>query len=164
LALFLEVVGLRCLEMWRRSAPRSRDWLVDAATIISSRAPARDFPYVLGMQLTALFVMESSEQILLGGKLAGGTAWLGGPVAFSLLTHALIGFGCVLLLQWCMRAIQATFASLVSGAIESFLIARARKAPGAFLWGRGEPHYWRAQAPHVRQIGGRAPPLLQTAI
>jgi hypothetical protein len=157
--LVLVIIGLRCVEMCMVSAGGRRDWLVDVATAISTRSPARDFPCVFGMQLAALFAMESTEQVLLGGKLLGGTVWLGGPIAFSLLTHAVIGAGCILLLKWFVRSMLATFASLVCIALEFILITRTYGVLGALLRRSEEPECHRAQAPHVRQIGERAPPL-----
>ncbi len=162
LLLLLVIIGLRCVEMCKDSAGGRNDWLVDVATAVSTRSPAQDFPCVFGMQLGALFVMESTEQVLLGGKLLGGTIWLGGPVAFSLLSHAFIGAGCILLLKWFVRMMLATFASLVGIALELILNTRTYGPLGALLRRSHELECYRAQAPHVRQIGERAPPLLLT--
>ncbi len=49
---------------------------------------AQRFASIIAMQLAALFALESLEQLAAGGRLLGGTAWLGGPVAFSLSVHA----------------------------------------------------------------------------
>ncbi len=161
--LVLEIAAARCLDVWRRARSKSRDWLVDVARVVLTGSPAQDFPYVFTLQLVALFLMEGSEQLLAGGRIhIAGAEWLGGPIAFSLLTHALIGGGCMLLLKCFMRAILTTFASLVKIAIQFILITRALGKPGTLLRRSGEPGYRVAQSPHVRQIGGRAPPLLQT--
>lgn len=164
IVLTLEAIGLRGFALYRHARIRGDDWLIDAATCIAARAPARELPYVLVMQMAALFAMESTEQLLLGGKLLGGTVWLGGPILFSLLVHGLIGTVCTFLLGWSMRAISETVASLVVTAIAFIAILTSRGAAGAILARRDDLAFPRAQSPHVRQIGERAPPLLTTPV
>lgn len=159
--LTLEAIGLRCFEVYRRARTR-RDWLIDAATCIAARSTAWDVPWVFVMQIAALFVMESTEQLVFGGKLLGGTVWLGGPILVSLAIHALIGAVCTFLLGWSMRAISETVASLVVTAIAFITLALARTVAGAILARRDELAFPRAQSPHAHQIGERAPPLLTT--
>jgi hypothetical protein len=159
----LEIAAMRCVNILRRSPKGSREWFVDVARGISTGSGVRDLPFAFGLQLAALFLLESSEQLLVGGKLLGGTAWLGGPIVFSLLTHALIGAGCFLTLRRALRALVTAFASLVGIALDFILLVRSLAEPGALARRCDAPPSRRAQAPHVRQIGGRAPPLLQTA-
>jgi hypothetical protein len=159
-SLALLVLVARCIDVWRSGASNG-DWLLDAARAFSARPPLRDLPSVLVLQLVALFLMESSEQLAQGGKLLGGAAWLGGPVAFSLLAHALIGAGCLLALGSFMRAILRTFASLVRLVIRFVWLAIARES-GGFRLGSRETARLRSQSTYVHQIGGRAPPLLHT--
>ncbi len=162
LLLVLEIAAVRCFQSLR-SSTGSTDRLRDVARGFSARSPAQDLPYVLALQFAVLFMLESTEQLLVGGKLLGGTVWLGGPICFSLLTHALIGSGSLLLVRRLIRAISTALFSLVRIAIEFILIARVFGERGAVLRRRDAPAHLRAQTPHVRQIGGRAPPLLQTA-
>ena len=161
-ALMLEIVTRRCFELLHQPRGDARDWLVDAAREISRRAPLRDAPIVLAMQLSALFLMESTEQLALGGKFLGGMAWLGGPIAFSLLVHALFGVWCIFALGAVMRAIVRNAASLVRSALRFIWLALARVDAGCVRLVERERSYLRAQSPHVRHIGGRAPPLLAT--
>jgi hypothetical protein len=93
LFLAMEIIALRLFEALRRSTNGSRDSLLDIARNIGSGTVVRDFPMILALQLLALFALESTEQLVAGGKLLGGTAWLGGPILFSLAAHASIG-GC----------------------------------------------------------------------
>lgn len=72
-----EVLVLRFVEAWRRSTNRSRGSLIDIARDFGSRSVARDFPLIFGLQLLSVFAMESGEQLVAGGKLLGGTSWLG---------------------------------------------------------------------------------------
>jgi hypothetical protein len=161
LVLVLEVLTLRFMDLWRHAANGSRGRRVDDAKDFAAAPVARDIPAVLVMQLAALFLLESAEQVALGGRLLGGTAWLGGPILFSLLTHALIGAGCIFVLGVFMRAMTRTFASIVRSAIRFIWLAIAGTT-GEFNRDRRDTPGPRAQAPHVRQIGGRAPPLLRT--
>jgi thiol:disulfide interchange protein len=103
--------------------------------------------------------MESVEQLFFGGKLLGGTVWLGGPIAFSVLTHALLGAACMALFAGIVRWLHAAIASLVREAVEAILFSRSRAGARAFLTRGPDSSPLRAQSPHVRQIGGRAPPL-----
>ncbi len=150
----------RCFSVWRATTG-SRDWLIDMATACSERARPRDVAFAYGLQLLALFLMESIEQLALGGKLLGGTAWLGGPIAFSLIVHALIGAGCLFALGAFMRALVRTFASIVATLVRFVWLALAQ--PPAFArFGRNETRCFGSQTLRVHQIGGRAPPLLFT--
>jgi hypothetical protein len=164
LLLVLEILALRFLEVLRQSrqAQRSGDALVDIAGRFATRSAAQDLPYVFAMQLAALFVLESGEQLAAGGKLLGGTAWLGGPVIFSLIVHGLVGTGCTFALGALMRVVVRTFASIVLTAIHFIWLAIEPANDSAFNLPRRDTACPRAQNPHVRQIGGRAPPLLLT--
>lgn len=163
LLLVLEIVAVRCLDLLRSSPNRSRIRFTDIARGIGTRSATHDLPYVLAMQLAVLYFMESTEQLVVGGTLLGGTAWLGGPILFSLAMHALVGAGSLFAIQRIVRAVASAFASLLCIAIDFILLARNLGEPGIPLGRRDELGCRRAQAPHVRQIGGRAPPLLQTA-
>ncbi len=157
-----EVLVLRFVEAWRRSTDRSSGSLIDIAKDIGSRSVAREFPVISALQLLAVFALESGEQLVAGGKLLGGTAWLGGPILFSLIAHAIVGGLCTFALGASMRAIVRAFASLVQTAVRFIWLAVARASAGPFRLDRRAVWFARAQAPHVREIGGRAPPLLQT--
>lgn len=157
--LVLNILALRFSEICRRSAAGSGDRLIDIARGFASRSSARDLPCVFVMQLIALFALESAEQFATGGRLLGGTEWLGGPVFFSLTVHALIGAGCTFALGAFMRAIVGAFAAIVRTALRFIWLAISRATGGDFDLDRNTL-FPRAQAPHVRQIGGRAPPLL----
>jgi hypothetical protein len=162
--LALIVVVKRSLSLFREgSALRRGDWLVDTATRLSHRSPPADLPFVLPMQFVALFTMESIEQLAFGGKLLGGTVWLGGPIAFSLLMHVLLGTGCTLLFAALVRWILAAVALLVRETIDAILFSLGRDTVRAFIRRGDDASLPRVQAPHVRQIGGRAPPPLPNA-
>jgi len=162
LILVFEMLALRFAAIWRHSRNRSGDGLVDVARKFASGPFARDIPAVLVMQFGALFLLESAEQLTVGGKLLGGIAWLGGPILFSLVTHMFVGAGCTLALGALMRAVTRAFASIVQTAIRFIWLAIRCPSGGQFNIDRRVETGPRTQAPHVRQIGGRAPPLLQS--
>jgi hypothetical protein len=159
-SLVLTTLALRCVDGWRAS-PATGDWLVDVAKTFSQRSPCRDLPYVFSMQLLALFLMESAEQFAIGGKPLGGSAWLGGPIVFSLIAHALIGAGCLFALVAFMRGLLRTLASFVRAVVRFVWLALAH-AIVCFDAGRRATSLFRNQVAHVNHIGGRAPPLLHT--
>ena len=159
IVLFLEVAGMRCLELCRRSTSGERDWLVAVADRFAGRSPLQDLPCVLALQFVALYAMESIEARVVGGRAVVGLGWLGGPIVFSVLVHALIGAACIALFSLSMRALLATFASLVVHAL-AFVVAIARAGAAEFAHRDGERPRRRTQSPHLRQIGGRAPPAL----
>jgi hypothetical protein len=160
--LVAEMFALRFIEAWRRSTNSPSDSLIDIARDIGSGSVARDFPVIYLLQLLALFAMESAEQLAAGGKLLGGTAWLGGPILLSLIAHAIFGVLCTFALGACMRAIVRAFASLVQTAVRFIWLAATPASASPFRLDRTATVVARAQAPHVREIGGRAPPLLHT--
>ena len=156
--LALEVARRRCAEMLHGGAGVRTDWVIDLARRYTPGSLPRDLTIVFALQLSALFLMESAEQLAFGGKLLGGTAWLGGPVVFSLLAHALIGAGCTFFLGRFVRSLLATVANIVRCALDYILIETARTS-GHFASGRDEAPHHRAGAPLARQFGDRAPPL-----
>jgi len=160
--LVLGMLVLRFLEIWRRWTNGSQGSFIDAARELTPRSLVQYLPYVFALQLTALFVLESVEQLAVGGKLLGGTEWLGGPIIFSLLTHALIGACCTFALGASIRALARTFALIVRTAIRFIWLAIANATGGKSYLDPRDALCPRAQAPRVCQIGGRAPPLLQT--
>ena len=155
-----EIVIMRCLRLLEPSRTTERTRLIAVARSVSTLDGLRDLPFVFAMQIFALFLLESAEQLVLGGKLLGGTSWLGGPIAFSLLAHAVVGATCTFALGACARAVVRAFASFVYSAIRYIWLAMARATGGSFRFGVRNAFRARAQSPHVRQIGGRAPPLL----
>jgi len=157
--LALVVIATRCHAFSRHiAASRGSDWLVAGAGRFARRAPHADVPFVVAMQFGALFAMESIEQVALDGRLLGGCVWLGGPIVFALLAHVVLGSACTLLFAALMRSILATFGSFMRDAIEAICVLLARDIARCFLGVRAEALVLRTQAPHVRHLGGRAPP------
>ena len=160
LVLTLEIALLRCLQAFRRDARGEREWLIAIAGRLGARSPLRDVPYVFILQLGVVFAIETAEQFLAGGKPAGGTAWLGGPVAFSLAAHALIAVVVTVVLTWLTRGIAATLTSLVRIAFACIALPAFRDAAAPLHERRDGTPFNHQQSPHARQIGERAPPRL----
>jgi hypothetical protein len=160
LALALWLACRRAVAVWRRSRDGRGDWVIEAAQRGRTGSPLRDVPMVFAAQLVAVFAMEAVEQLVAGGPLETGLSWLGGPVAFSLAVHALICVALTLALARLCVAIVATVDSLVRAAV-AFVLA-TQPAVSVRFFARRFAARPRAQAPHVRQIGGRAPPLAST--
>lgn len=160
----LELLRRRCLALLRRGdRGRRGDWIVEFARRSAPRVSARDLAAILSVQLVALYLMESAEHLLFGGKLSGGSAWLGGPVAFSLAVHALVGAGCALALAWFGRTMLSGLASLIGYALEALIAELTRDAWCSRARGAVDAPRRRVQAPPARQIGDRAPPQLSFA-
>jgi hypothetical protein len=69
----------------------------------ATRISGLQMAITFGMQIAALFVMETTEQTAIWGHPLGGTIWLGGPIAISLLLHALGG---IVVAGLCSRALR----------------------------------------------------------
>jgi hypothetical protein len=160
LVLTLEIALLRCLQTFRRDARDERDWLLAVAERFGSRWPLRDVPFVFVLQLGVVFAMEAAEQLLVGGKPEAGTAWLGGPVAFSLIVHALIAIVVTIGLAALTRCITKTLTTLVRIAFACIALPAFRETVAPSRDRRDDAPFTRQQSPHACQIGERAPPRL----
>jgi hypothetical protein len=152
-------IGRRCLDLCRH-CPRRGDWVIETAKRFCERPPLDDLPYVIFLQFAALFVMESTEQLVFGGRLLGGAAWLGGPIFFSVVAHALIGAVCCIAITQNARAIVKRFATLFAGTLNFILLVLHRQSCALFAPRRSEPTPRALQILDVRRIGERAPPAL----
>lgn len=153
------VIGGHARAACLRSSGR-RDWLANVAADVAAHAPLRDAGYVLAMQFSALFAMESIEGLSASGHIAGGLLWLGGPPVMAAGAHVAVGLICTLAAGWLMRVSVPHVASLVYSALDSVLCAR-RRTHGAAAWlsRRDAAASGAPQGGCVRRISGRAPPV-----
>ncbi len=157
-SLALLLIGWECRRLVR-SRSEARERPIGLARRFLARSPIHDMPFVVILQLGVVFVMESGEQLFSGGGLVGGTAWLGGPVVFSLLAHACIGAICTLLVAHGMRAIVRRCATLVEVVFDRILGAFGPET--ATIFARRDDEVPRCtQMLHVHRCGERAPPRL----
>ncbi len=127
-----------------------------------ARSPMRAFVPVFALQLVALFAMEHLESLIVAGsQAANGTSWLGGPIVVSLAIHAGLCFAILKIFGSAMRGALAALAALVAIAV-AYVLLLGREATATFRRRTGAFGVLRVQDPHVRQLGGRAPPRLAT--
>jgi hypothetical protein len=117
-------------------------------------------PAIFVLQIAALYVMETAEQLIVGGHTLGPAVWLGGPILASLAIHAAF---CVTITFWIARSARglalttlrviALIASTGSFAVHLFEILPTR---------RSDERSFRQLAPVLCRIGERAPPPRRT--
>ncbi len=164
LALALELAVLRLIALLRGNAPAARPGRrIGLPVRFSAGSPLRDLPLVFGLQLAAVYAMQSAEQLAAGGAPLAGAGWLGGPLAFALLVYVLSAAACSVALGLLTRAILAAGRALIRIVLE-LVLALGDQAARAWFGRRAAFACARAQAPHVRQIGGRAPPRSPTPV
>jgi uncharacterized membrane protein YhaH (DUF805 family) len=153
----LAIVALSCIVAVRRLAGRpSPAWLRGCARSFARIELARVLPAVFALQILALFVMETGEQLVIAHHTLGGTIWLGGPPALSLLFHAL---GCIVATAVLARLLRSASA-VVARAVVHLLAFLAARSGGAPCIARPQTSAARATIQcSLRPVLGRAPPL-----
>jgi hypothetical protein len=73
------------------------------APVFTANAVTKMLPLVFVVHMLMLFVMETLEQKIALGYFLGGTVWLGGPIAISILLHALL---CAIVAYLALAAIR----------------------------------------------------------
>jgi len=128
----IATLGLILLSAARCTGLSPRRLMVAAAQLVP-RDIVRLAPVIFGTQLAALFAMETTEQIAAFGHAMGGTVWLGGPVAISLLIHAVFAFVCASSLAQALHQVANRVIRAMSGIIARYLRFRraipTRRAP-----------------------------------
>ncbi|HEX8805879.1 MAG TPA: hypothetical protein VF741_02975 [Candidatus Aquilonibacter sp.] len=117
----------------------------------------RLLPAILGLQLAVLFVMETCEQLLVYGRVFGGTVWLGGPVWFSLSVHALVGAAVAFALAYLVCACARSTVQMIRRI--RALAMRALHDPAPLALRRLGRICLAHEAPVRCRIGNRAPPF-----
>jgi LCP family protein required for cell wall assembly len=143
------------------SAARSAAWSA-AATAVDGRTLWRLLPRIFLMQIAALFVTESAEQLVVYGHLLGGTIWLGGPILFSLAIHAAFCVALSLSLVLMLRACATSLARFVA-ALLLLLYAYEPHRFGSARIRRRSP-FFRPSQPTLCRLGERAPPTPTIAV
>jgi hypothetical protein len=133
------------------------NWLRLTSDVIEKRTLSL-VPFIFGLQILALFVMEKSEQLAVYGHGIPGGVWLGGPVIASLAIHLV--FCCLITVgaAWLVRALARATVQFVH-LVRLFATLRERGLGTHYLVrtpeiipGRSVRARWR--------IGERAPPFL----
>ncbi len=116
-------------------------------------------PAIFVLQIVALYVMETTEQLIVGGHTLGPAVWLGAPVFASLAIHAAFGVAITLWIARSARGLAATTLRVIRlmKATPSFAAHRFEILPPR----RSDERSFRQLVPLLCRIGERAPPLLQ---
>jgi hypothetical protein len=115
-------------------------------------------PFVFFLQMLALFVMETLEQLVIGGRILGPAIWLGAPVFASVAIHAAF---CVGATYWVARSSR----KLAATTLQLIRLIRAISIRAIAVPELSAPRCSDERSPHtptpVRcRIGERAPPAL----
>jgi len=135
-------------------AKRVAAWLRLSSHVLRARNIAPFIPAAFGMQMSALFAMESFEQFAVRGHILGGTLWLGGPLAVSLIIH---GIFCIATAHVLTRALHgfAHGAIRIAGLLQTFIAAAA---DGGTILPRAARAWLPRPGPLHCGLGERAPP------
>ena len=148
-------LGLAVARAFRREGTLTR-WIRASAIHLDPLSVRRLLPAIFALQLATLFSMETLEQLVVHGSLEGGTIWLGGPVAVSLLVHAV---GCCVISFVLSRGLQALAKRIVDAVcfVLGTMVLRRDREPVRHV--RREP-VTMAQflEPFIELLQGRAPP------
>jgi len=114
-------------------------------------------PAVLALQLTTLFVMETAEQTIVYGHIAGGTLWLGAPIIFAIAVHFAIGLVSALSLAIALSCCADQIVRIVRILI-GYLVETAPQSRLIFRWSErfSQAHQWLLN----ESLGKRGPPAL----
>jgi hypothetical protein len=142
-------VGLLALYLVRR-APAILSGRVLSGGIASS------LPLIFALQIAALYLMETTEQIVAWGHPLGSTIWLGAPLPVSFAIHALAGFAIAYAVVRSKRALAATTLRIIRviRAIATF----APAAPQPRAERRPRRRAFKELVPALCAIGERSPP------
>jgi hypothetical protein len=133
------------------------NWLKLASDALGARIRYL-IPVIFAVQVLALYVIETSEQLVTYGHPLGGSIWLGGPIAASLTTHAVVCCVIALAVSWLVRALAAATIRLVT-LVRAFAILQVREPRPNFLSRARRISAGRSTRVLCR-IGERAPPFL----
>jgi hypothetical protein len=126
----------------------------ELATALAPRTIARMLPLILLLQIVVLWAMETAEQYLVVGHGLGGTIWLGGPTAASLLLHAAICFTVAIATRRLLLILEPRAVRLFRKLLT--LTAFAADAPTAVTWAASPPRSPRRSL--LAEFAKRGPP------
>jgi len=132
-------------------------WLSRSLRALDAQCIAKMYPVIFAVQLVILFSMETLEQIAVYGHVIGLLIWLGGPIAVSLLAHALVCACATFILHRVTRKCAA--AIVVIGCFIARLFAVRAVRANDTLTISWQAISARVASPLPCRIGGRAPPL-----
>ena len=151
-------VALRVRQMLDFARQRVSCWLNASPNALAGRTLFGLLPAVYATQIATLYVMETTEQLVVRGHVLGGTIWLGGPIAISLAVHALFCVAATFCIGWILRLLAQT----------ALRIVRLVLALGTYVLRNAGPVHFACEARVVHRyaspvpcrIGERGPPLV----
>ena len=155
-------VGLHLL-LRIRSGLAARDrapgWLRLANAALALNI-VRLIPIICVVELIALYLMETTEQQFVYGRIIGGALWLGGPVLVSVTVHAMSCAIVAFVAAKCLRALADAAIQLVL-LVRSCVASPARRARATFFR-RAEDFRPMSSLGALGHVGERAPPIPTT--
>jgi hypothetical protein len=115
-------------------------------------------PVIFALQLLALYVMETAEQLVVWRHVLSPTAWLGGPLPMSLTIHAILCLAVALTITRSKRTLAATTLRVMR--ILAAIVLFAERTARPILAGRFASICFRELLPLHCSIGERAPPIV----
>jgi hypothetical protein len=114
-------------------------------------------PTALALQMLVLYVMETSEQLVVWHHTLGPTVWLGAPAPISIALHALVCVGVVLAVRRSRRVLAATTLRVIAliQAIATLPVKLEKPLPAH----RAAPLQIKVLLPVLSAVGVRAPPV-----
>ena len=141
-----------------RPSAAAPTWAREAAE--ATRISRSQMLATFGTQIAVLFVMETCEQIAIWGHPLGGTIWLGGPIAVSLVLHAIGGIAVAGIFSRALRWLAVRVA-VVLWLVQSLALLVKQTLLTHSIAGGLALHYPAERA--LRRLRGRAPPQLLPA-
>jgi hypothetical protein len=123
---FIMTKGLSLLEHARATGLSTRAIVLSTSRAVVAAEIVRLLPIIFMLQLAILYSMETTEQIFVYGHAFGGTLWLGGPVAASLVIHALCAVATAFVLSSALSALGRALTRIVRCMFARFVV-RARR-------------------------------------
>jgi len=117
-------------------------------------------PAIFVLQIIALYVMETTEQFVVGGHVLGPMVWLGAPIFASLPIHAAFCLAVTLWIARSARGLAVTTLRVI--ALLKTIAGFATRTVEILLPRRSDDRPFRQLLPMLCRIGERAPPLLRT--
>lgn len=134
------------------------DWVRTCADGIAGTSVLRLLPVTFVLQIGTLFGMETFEQIVVYGHVLGGTLWLGGPLAVSLLMHAAAGALVIALFARLLRGLARAVVDVIRF-VRRLAVAWPHDAPAVCARTCTVP-LRRSDERAFDRLKGRAPPHL----
>lgn len=149
-------VVLRVRQMLDGARRRVSHWLHASPHALGSQALRRLLPAIFAVQIATLYLMETTEQVVVRGHILGGTIWLGGPIFVSLAVHGLVCVTTMFVIGWALRLIAQTAFRIVRLVFELVTLLMSHSEASSRCYSQPETRRYAAPVPTVN--GGRAPP------